>query len=315
MTGHDSVRWRRGGAALVGTALAGAVVLLAGCSGGQGESAMSGAGGAADSAAVRSERVAGSTAQDAPGRAHVGANRPLVQTRALIRTGTVEVVVRDLDRAREEVDALLSRYGGYLADADVSHASHGRDARAVLRLRVPTPDFEAVTKALEDLGRSRGSQLSTEDATRQVIDVDSRVETQRASIERLRRLMRRATDVDDMIRVEQEIATRQAELESLEAQQAYLRDQTSMSTITVDLSVRHQAAAPRHDSGFLPGLHSGWHALTVVLVGIATALGAVLPFAVLAAAVAVPVWLLVRRVSGPSARGRSRSGEPADPAP
>jgi uncharacterized protein YigA (DUF484 family) len=291
------------------------LAVMAGCSGGGGVAETTSAGGAADSAVIRSQTGAAGAPDASGGKGAAAVNRPRVQTRALIRTGTVTLVVRDLDRARDEVDGLLSRYGGYLSDADVANGPHGRDARAVLELRVPTRDFDTVMGALEQLGRPRGSHRATEDVTREVIDVDSRVATQRASIERLRRLMGKASNVDDMIRIESEIATRQAELESLEAQQAYLRDQTSMSTITAHLSVaRRDTPPPGHDdSGFLPGLRSGWHALTVVVVGVATALGAVLPFAGALALVGLPVWLLVRRVSASSARGRSRSGEPADP--
>ena len=74
-----------------------------------------------------------------------------------------------------------------------------------------------------------------------------------------------------------------------------------MSTITLDISVPPATVAPaaHHDrTGFLTGLRHGWTALTgTVVVGL-TALGAVLPFAVLLAAVGLPLWWWARRRAG-----------------
>jgi len=49
------------------------------------------------------------------------------------------------------------------------------------------------------------------------------------------------------------------------------------------------------DSGFLAGLESGWHGLKTFGVGLATVLGALLPWMVVAAVVAVPGIPLLRR--------------------
>ena len=48
----------------------------------------------------------------------------------------------------------------------------------------------------------------------------------------------------DLLDFEDKITTRQAELQSLTAQQSYLADQTSMSTITLSLSVPEKYVAP-----------------------------------------------------------------------
>jgi len=225
-----------------------------------------------------------------------GANRTIVQTRAVIRNGEIHVVAKDLTRARAAVDDLLQRHGGYLAGEDTTNDRKGRPQRSVLVLRVPEPAFGRFMSELGEVGRTERADRSSEDVTTEVIDVDTRVATQEASLRRLRSFLRQATNVDDMIRVESEIATRQAALESLKAQQKYLADQTSMSTITAHL--RSPAAPapekPKEDAGFLAGLSDGWTALKGVLVGAATVTGLLLPFVVLIGLLAVPAWLLLR---------------------
>lgn len=257
------------------------------------------AGGAAAPESVRDGVGQGLTGSGAAGDgadASNRANRPTVQTRAVIRKGEVSLVAKEMNRARLEVDDLVAEHGGYLASEDTTNDRRGRPQRSVLVLRVPEPAFADVMAGLTGIGRTLRADRSSEDVTTEVIDVDTRVATAEASLARLQRFLRQASTVDDMIRLESEIATRQAELESLKAQQKYLGDQTSMSTITVRL---HTPDAPppapaEEEQGFLAGLAGGWTALKAVLVGAATVVGALLPFAVTLALVGVPVWLLVR---------------------
>lgn len=302
---------RRSRAALALAAFATAA-LVGGCSvGGDGLDAQSEGGTAAsDSAAGDSETAPDESGADrgAPepakgltgGQADAGggANRPSVQTRAVIRTGEVAVVAKDMARARADVDGLLGKHGGYLATEDTTNDRRGRPEHSTLVLRVPEPAFDDVMAGLTGIGRTERADRSSDDVTTEVIDVDTRVATGEASLARLQRFLREATSVDDMIRLESEIATRQASLESLKAQQRYLRDQTSLATITVHLRTP-AAPAPEpkdDDSGFLAGLADGWAALTKVLVGAATVTGALLPFAVALAVIGLPTWLLVRTV-------------------
>ncbi|HEX6247263.1 MAG TPA: DUF4349 domain-containing protein [Nocardioidaceae bacterium] len=305
-TGRGRTRW----AALAATATA-VAALAASCSGGSGEDAAD-AGAAADTAGLTTEsRVADLDAPTQGGGASAGpgrtANRPTVRTRAVIRKGEIALVTEQMNAARAQIEGLLARHGGYVSSEDTVNDRAGRPERSVLVLRVPEPAFDEVMAELADIGRPERADRSSEDVTTEVIDVDTRVATAEASLARLQRFLRQARDVDDMIRLESEIATRQAELESLKAQQKYLADQTSMSTVEVRLRTPASPPPPpaEGDQGFLAGLGAGWSALMTVLLAASTVLGALLPFTVAAALLGIPAWLLVR------AAHRRRSSEPA----
>jgi hypothetical protein len=140
------------------------------------------------------------------------------------------------------------------------------------------------------------------------------VETLQTSLDRLQDLQRDSANIDDLIRFEEQITERESELQSLKAQQAYLSDQTSMSTVTLHLSTPETYIPPPgalDDAGFLTGLRSGWSALQDFVVVALTVLGAVIPFAVALPLVAVPVWLLARALV--LARRRTPSVDAADP--
>ena len=240
-----------------------------------------------------------------------GVNRAAVQTRAVIKTGQVAVTSEDLDAVRVEVDQLLFGLDGSIDREETSHDDKGAIDRSTLVLRIPVANFGAAMDALQKLGKVETSDTKSKDVTTEVIDTAERVETIQNSLDRLQRFQQQAEDIDDLIRFEDQITERESELRSLQAQQAYLADQTSMSTITLFLSTPETFVAPPdalEDAGFLAGLKSGWNALKdFVVVGL-TVLGAALPFAVAATLIGVPTWLLVRALA------RRREVAPAPPA-
>jgi hypothetical protein len=112
--------------------------------------------------------------------------------------------------------------------------------------------------------------------------------------------MDKATKLSDVVALEGELSSRQADLESLLAQQASLKDRTSLATITLSLSETpvKKAAKEDADPGFLDALSGGWHVLVTVVRWLALAIGALLPFAaVLAVIVAAWTWVVRPRLS------------------
>ena len=226
-----------------------------------------------------------------------------VEDGLFIRTGQVTLVSDDLDAARASVGRTVQRYGGQIADEQTDHEDDGDLRSSRLTLRVPSARFSTVMASFAEVGDVRGSQTEQEDVTTEVIDVASRIRTQEVSLDRLRGFLDRATSVPSVIRLESEIARREADLASLRAQQDYLEDQTSLSTI--ELTMRAAEPEPRpapqkdelQDAGFLAGLNGGWNALLDVLTVAATVLGALLPFALAGALAGVPltVWLRTTR--------------------
>jgi hypothetical protein len=318
VSGRRTRRLVGGRVVLLGV-LVGTLALGAGCRGGADSASVDvpeAAAGRVDAGIVERGHGDGDEAvADAAGSGSGTAKRPAVQTRAVIRRGEVVSVTKEMNRARTEIDDLLASLGGHLASEDTFNDRSGRPERSVLVMRVPEPAFDEAMRALAGIGRTERTDRRSEDVTTEVIDVDTRVATQEASLARLQRFLRRATDVDDMIRLESEIATRQATLESLMAQQKYLTDQTSMSTITVRLRTPASPPPqePAQEAGFVVGLADGWAALKAVLVAGATVAGVLLPFLVALALLGVPLWLLVRTVA--RRRGQAAPVMPATPDP
>jgi hypothetical protein len=297
---------RKGHRARPMLALALVALAAAGCSS-SGSDAQTGsaAGGRADEFSAAAPRAAGLQAAD-----RAGAGGGSVQTRAVISTGEVELTSTDVASARTDVDAVQASLGGQVADENTVTNDHGTVTRAHLVVRVPSARFDDAMKQLEGVANLRSSSRKAADVTTQVIDVQARIAAQRAGVRRLRQLVARTGDLRALLAVERELSARQGELESLLRQRAYLADQTSLATITVDITRHVPAATPAQATagGFVGGLRDGWHALVAVGTGVMLTVGLVLPFALVAALVGVPAWLVVRRVR----RGHEEPEAPAE---
>ena len=224
-----------------------------------------------------------------------------IEQAAVIRTGSLLLETSDILKAQSAISGLLSSLDGYLASENTEAGTDGKIRSANLVLKVPSDSFDTAMQRLSGIGDVRARTQSAKDVTRQVADVDSRVASARAALERIRLLLDRASSLGTVIRLESVLSNRQAELESLLAQQKALAAQTQMSTIDVSLSVPRPTTPPpppeeEDERGFVAGLKAGWDAFSTMVLGVATATGAVLPFAVLLVVIGVPAWLLLRRL-------------------
>ncbi len=241
---------------------------------------------------------------------------PAVVQRSIIHTGDITVRVPDVNQAATQAEALADAAGGYLGGDD--RQIDAGQSTATLTLRVSADRFDATMAAIARLGKEQNRTVSTQDVTSQVIDIAARLRTQQASVDRIRALLAKATTIGEIVSIESELTQREADLESLEAQQAKLGDLTTLSTITVTLlgPQAHLVVAKKteHKSGFVAGLSRGWHAFLASMAWLLTVLGAVLPFAIGIALVAWLARLLVRRLPSRRPPEGARAVEPTPPA-
>ncbi|SEE91958.1 DUF4349 domain-containing protein [Jiangella alba] len=218
-----------------------------------------------------------------------------VDGRSIIYTVDLTLTTDDVVVAANRAAAATVAAGGYVADEQV----YGDD-NAVLTLKVPSAEHQNTVAELEALGEVSSRSRGTEDVTQEVVDVASRIESQRASIARIRALLAEATALADVVSIESELATREADLDALLSRQEQLADLTAMATVTLQLFENgdEPAQPDDDDGGFLAGLAGGWDAFVTVGGGFLTGLGAVLPFAAVAALVGVPAWQILKRRRG-----------------
>lgn len=223
-----------------------------------------------------------------------------VTSAALIQTADLVVEIAkgpDVAAKANRAEQIAVAAGGQVFADD---RTAGSTPTAALTLKVPGGSLARVLTDLSALGKEKSRHSTTTDVTTQVADVTSRVRSAQASIDRLRLLFHQATKVSDVIALESELSQREADLESLQAQQRSLAAQTEMATVTLNLSTPAAGTGvhKKHQdkSGFLGGLQRGWQAFTHGAIAVATGVGAALPFLGLTLLILGAAVLLRRRL-------------------
>ncbi|GAA4070619.1 DUF4349 domain-containing protein [Nonomuraea soli] len=284
--------------ALTGACLA----LLTACGGGMGTSA----GGRAESAAGAPVAPTMAAPQkDGEGGQKAPAEQVKVtqEQRQIIYVARVTVRAKDVFEAGAKAKQIVTAAGGYVSKEDSSSAEQS-EGRSTLEFKVPPAAYPGVLAALgKDLGKQLSSTQTAEDVTQQVADINSRVSSAEESLASLRALLKQATTVGQVMEVEQQIYSRTAELESLQAQQKELARQTAHATITLDLiGPVSPEPLPEEEKppGFLDGLKGGWDALVSFVRVALMVLGALLPWMlVIVPVLLVTTWALRRRSTPP----------------
>ena len=209
---------------------------------------------------------------------------------AVIRTGDLEVVVIDVRKASDEAARLIANVGGLVESEERSDA--GDYAVATLQLRVPPEAFDATVGRLAALGEERSRRFGRQDVTDQVVDLESRLSSQQASVDRVRALLGQADNLGEVVQVEAELTRRTADLESLQARLAALTTQVDLSTVTLHLLTQDSEPSPADAGplGFRDGLRDGWAAVVAIGHGVGRAAGALLPFSPLLLGAGFLLW-------------------------
>lgn len=279
-----SSRWYAGAGPLALVAL----LALAGCGAGgastsSGSSSSGGAGAEGSPAGGLADRAgtADGTVSAPPEESAATASlaRAVPTERSLIRTAQLTVRVADVGRAAARVAALTRGADGLVAAEQTSRSGSAATGQSSsYTLRVPPGALDGLLDQLAGLGTLLDRQVNTEDVTAQVVDLDSRLASQRASVERVRALLARAQTVGEVVTVEGQLAQREGDLEAMQARARALDGQVTLATVEL-LLFGPDASTTGGGRGFLVGLRSGWSAFTNGAAVLVTAAGAVLPFA------------------------------------
>jgi hypothetical protein len=294
---------------IIGSVLLGGGMFLAGCS----ASSSSGAAGSDSAAKTAGEAAAptaaaaagGAVRRNSGGQGGTGTTVRLAPAASIIYTAQLTVRAARVGSAAAQAAQIAQGAGGYVSSETTSaDPDHPSQATATVQLKIPVASYPAT---LGQLAGQLGSQLSlhqkAQDVTQQVANVNSQVTSAEAAIAQLRTLLSHAGSIGDLLSVQNQINTEEANLESMQAQQRALSHETSYATVTLTLlgpqakPLVHRPQAPPTLAG---GLGAGWHALRIVVSWTLAFLGAIAPFAAVLAVAGFAVyrgrrWLTRRR--------------------
>ncbi len=150
----------------------------------------------------------------------------------IVRTGTMTVEVASMDAALLRARTAIAGLGGYISASD--QANDGDRTLASVTYRFPSARWEDAQAAIREVAtKLLSAKTGSSEITGQVLDLGARIANLRATEQALQAIMAKATKISDILEVQNQLTGVQGQIEQLSTQEARLRDQASLATLTV----------------------------------------------------------------------------------
>jgi hypothetical protein len=207
----------------------------------------------------------------------------------VIRSGRIDVriPIGTFDTKSSQVRAIAAEFGGYVSSGEsyVEQYDDGRYAVGWVTIRIPSDRFEDAVDRVEGLGERVSSSLSSQDVTEEYVDLEGRLNYWEQQEGFYSRLLDEAETIDDLVTIQSRMQEVLLNIEQIEGRLRYLDGKTSFATLTVGLTEVPDILEPPVEGDPNPIQEAFEQAGDVLL--------ATVGFLIIAAAVAIPIALLV----------------------
>jgi hypothetical protein len=157
--------------------------------------------------------------------------------RSIIKTGALALQVAAIDATLATATHQIDTLGGYVSGSDRS--GDGDTAQASITFRIPAAKWDEALTDLRGLAtKVLGEQSKTDDVTGQIVDLGARIKNLQATEQALQAIMNRATQIKDVLAVQDQLTTVRGQIEEMQTQQSQLQEQAAYSTLTMTLSLK-----------------------------------------------------------------------------
>ncbi|HXF85551.1 MAG TPA: DUF4349 domain-containing protein [Anaerolineales bacterium] len=167
--------------------------------------------------------------------------------RMVVKNADLRLLVKDTDVAIDRALQIVGDAGGYIVSSRVWYQDYyGNNLKyASLTMGVPVDEFEHVLTRLRGLAiRVVDETASGDDVTEQYVDLQSQLQNLEATRARIQEFLKDAKTVDEALRINQELANIEAQIEQIKGRMNYLADRSAFSTITVNLEPEFPILTP-----------------------------------------------------------------------
>ena len=167
--------------------------------------------------------------------------------RKIIKNADVRLLVKDTDVAVNRATQGISDLGGYIVSSRIWYQDYyGNNLMyASITLGIPVEEFEHALTRLRDLSiRVLDETASGEDVTDQYVDLESQLVNLEATRARIQEFLQDAKTVDEALRINQELANIEAQIEQIKGRMNFISERSAFSTITVNFEPEFPILTP-----------------------------------------------------------------------
>jgi len=172
------------------------------------------------------------TTPPSPSAQPAGQNQIDTAGRSIISTSGLAIEVESVPVAIDRARTVANAAGGFIES--LSTTGGADPDRGSVTIRVPGTQFLSALAQVKEIGTVTGEQVTSDDVTDQVIDLEARLRSEQAKETSFIDLLDRATTVSDILNIERELSRVRTEIERLQGQLGFLEHRVDFATITVN---------------------------------------------------------------------------------
>jgi hypothetical protein len=169
-----------------------------------------------------------------------GGTALVADTLKIVYTGSLDLVVADLQPALAQAKTAVIAAGGYIGASEESN--DGTRPTAVITYRIPATRWEDVIGSLRGLAtKVVGEKTQATEVGGQIVDLEARLANLRASETALQDIAKSTAKVTDLLAVQQQLTDVRGQIEQLDGQRAQLVDQVAYGTLVTTFGLQVEA--------------------------------------------------------------------------
>ncbi len=171
----------------------------------------------------------------------------------IIKSGSIYTQTKDYEKFSGEIAAKIGELGGYIESSSTAvYQIYGDEKlmRGNLKIRVPQESFYETVSYLEQNSEISHKNINEKDATKEYYEKDNKVKNLEIQEQNLRALFEKATTVEEMLQIENELRRIRTEIDEINISLSDINDRSSMSTIDLEVEeVRNVSFAVKGEKG------------------------------------------------------------------
>jgi len=213
---------------------------------------------------------------------------PAIQGPQVIRQAQLAITVSpsSFDSKLTQVRSIVEQEQGYIAGTDAQAnplTTNDQIRSGVITFMVPAAKFDETIDLVSKLGTIQNEHITGTDVSAQYVDLQARLANEEAQRDAMLALLSKAQTVSDIIAVQTQLGQITQLIEELKGQISYIDQNTTYSTITVQIT---EAGAPAQTTstdswGLVSALNDAAHNFVTTINYLISGLGAIGPVLVL----------------------------------
>lgn len=185
--------------------------------------------------------------------------------RKLIRNGNVKFQTQNMDSTESQIKWAVQKLGGFISFEQQTRTDWS--IRTDIEIRMPGSLFEEMLDSVcSGAYKIDEKNIKVKDVTDQYVDTEARIATRKMVEQKYVEHLAKASDIDDVLRIETKIGLIREEIESAEKRLRKLQDQVALSTLHVEFYQKISEPVKEEKNRFEQAAINGWKGLEGFLV-------------------------------------------------